>query len=74
MTFAKVAIVILNQVIRPFTAKWHKLSIQEAFKEPSRCFEFRQELEGIRERLVAYARLLSDIAGVEDLTTLQSES
>jgi hypothetical protein len=73
ITFAKIAIVILNQILRPFTAKWHKLSIQDAFKEPSRCLEFRQELEGIRERLVDYARLLSDIAGVEDLTNLESE-
>ncbi len=71
ITFAKIAIVILNQVIRPFTAKWHKLSLQGAFKEPSRCLEFRQELEVLREQLVTYARLLSDIAGVEDLTTLE---
>ncbi len=72
IAFAKVAIVILNQVIRPFTAKWHKLSIQGAFKEANCCIEFRQELEELREKLVTYARLLSDIAGVEDLTNLEN--
>lgn len=72
ITFAKIAIVILNQIIRPFTAKWHKLSIQGAFKETNRCIEFRQELEELREKLVTYARLLSDIAGVEDLTNLEN--
>jgi hypothetical protein len=73
ISFAKIAIVILNQIIRPFTAKWHKLSIQGAFKEPSRCIEFRQELEELRGKLLTYARLLSDIAGVEDLTALENE-
>lgn len=29
--FTKIAIVVLNQVIRPFTAKWHRLSLQGTF-------------------------------------------
>lgn len=74
ITFAKIAIIILNQIIRPFTAKWHKLTLQGAFKEPDHCLEFRQELEVLRSKLITYARLLSDIAGVEDLTTLENES
>ncbi|MCC7297117.1 MAG: hypothetical protein IT244_02185 [Bacteroidia bacterium] len=73
ITFAKIAIIILNQIIRPFTAKWHRLSIQGAFKDPGRCLEFRQELEQIQGKLVTYSKLLSDIAGVEDLTTLEIE-
>ncbi len=71
ITFAKIAIIILNQIIRPFTAKWHRLSLQEAFKDPKLSLEFRQELEVLRGKLVTYARLLSDIAGVEDLTSLE---
>ena len=72
IAFAKVAIVILNQIIRPFTAKWHKQSTQGGFKEPNVCLEFRAELEELRLQLVIYARLLSDIAGVEDLTNLEA--
>ena len=26
--FTKIAIIVLNKIIRPFTAKWHKLSLQ----------------------------------------------
>ncbi len=35
--FAKIAVVVLNQVIRPFTAEWHKLSLEGAFEDPERC-------------------------------------
>lgn len=72
ISFAKIAIVILNQIIRPFTAKWHKLSIEKAFESKDNCKEFRVELEELRAKLVIYAKLLSDIAGVEDLTNLEN--
>ena len=39
--FAKLAIPVLNQVIRPFTAKWHRLSLAKAFEDPDHCREFR---------------------------------
>ena len=32
--FAKLAIPVLNQIIRPFTAKWHRRSLAGAFKDP----------------------------------------
>ena len=32
--FTKIAIVVLNQIIRPFTAKWHKQSLAGAFERP----------------------------------------
>ena len=40
--FTKIAIVILNQVIRPFTAKWHRLSVNDAFYDSEKCQEFRK--------------------------------
>ncbi len=69
--FSKIAIVVLNQIIRPFTAKWHKLLIQGAFKDKSLCSEFREELEVLREALLKYTRMLADMADVEDLTELE---
>lgn len=69
--FAKIAIIILNQIVRPFTAKWHKQSLSGAFANPQKCNEFRAELDQIREKLKNYSRMLSEIAGVEDLTDLQ---
>jgi hypothetical protein len=49
--FAKLAIPVLNQVIRPFTAKWHRLSLAKSFDEPERCREFREELTQLQRTL-----------------------
>ena len=66
--FSKVAIIILNQIVRPFTAKWHRKSLNGAFEDPYECGEFRSELFELRKWLTAYTRLLADMAQVEDLT------
>jgi hypothetical protein len=71
--FAKIAIVILNQVIRPFTAKWHRLSQQGAFNNPKERTKFRKELDSLQAILRKYTRMLADMAGVEDLTSLEDE-
>ena len=70
--FAKLAVVVLNQLIRPFTAKWHRLSLLGAFKKAARCREFRTELAALQRELRQYTIMLADMAGVEDLTTLES--
>ena len=46
--FIKIAIVVLNQIIRPFTGRWHKLSINGAFDDPAICLEFRVELQALQ--------------------------
>ena len=69
--FAKVAIPVLNQIVRPFTAKWHKESLRGAFDHEDRRKEFREELTTLQEDLRNYNRLLADIAEVEDLTDLE---
>jgi len=69
--FTKIAIVVLNQVVRPFTAKWHKLSLQSAFKNPEKCKEFRVELKELQVVLRRYTKMLAEMAGVEDLTSLE---
>lgn len=70
--FSKVAIPVLNQVVRPFTAKWHKESLAGAFADSEKCAEFRADLELLQVELRNYNRLLASIAGVEDLTELES--
>lgn len=62
---------VLNQVLRPFTAKWHRLSLEGAFKDPARCREFRAELGALQGKLRDYSGLLAEIAGVENLTRLE---
>ncbi len=69
--FTKVAIPVLNQVVRPFTAKWHKASLAGAFGDDDKCREFRDELVTLQNELRNYNRMLAEIAGVEDLTDLE---
>lgn len=69
--FARLAIPVLNQVIRPFTAKWHRLSLQKGFDDPARCQEFRRELAALQVVLRRYTRALAAMAAVEDLTALE---
>lgn len=69
--FTKLSIVILNQVIRPFTAKWHKISLDNNFEDATLKAEFRQELKVLQSKLKNYTKLLADIAKVEDLTDIQ---
>jgi len=72
--FTKIAIVVLNQIIRPFTAKWHRHSVQGAFSDESKCKIFRQELSQLQSNLNVYTKMLGDMAGVEDdLTELEDE-
>jgi hypothetical protein len=69
--FTKLAIVVLNQKIRPFTAKWHRLSIENGFADAGIRRQFREELRQLQGVLKTYAAMLADMAGVEDLTTLE---
>lgn len=72
--FTKIAILILNQRIRPFTAKWHKLSEQNVFNDIEKCKEFRGELSILQNDLKKYTQMLADMAGVEDLVNLENET
>lgn len=69
--FAKLAIPVLNQIIRPFTAKWHRHSLAGAFQEKARCQKFRTALAELQPRLRNYTQALAAMAGVEDLTELE---
>lgn len=70
--FTKIAVVVLNQIIRPFTAKWHGLSEKECFSDPEQCQVFRKELADLQGKLRSYSKMLADMAGVEDLTELEN--
>ena len=68
INFTKISVIILNKVIRPFTAKWHKESLGGAFEKLDKCNEFRNELENLRISLLKYSRILAEMAGVEDMS------
>ena len=69
--FSKVAVPVLNQVVRPFTAKWHRASLAGAFGQETQRAQFREELESLQVELRNYNRMLAEIASVEDLTDLE---
>ena len=68
--FAQIAIVILNEKVRPFTAKWYPKSLAGDFEDPDACLEFRTELESLQEILRAYVSTLAVLAGIEDISSL----
>lgn len=69
--FTKIAVVVLNQVIRPFTARWHLKSVGGGFDDATTCQLFRSELQELQAILRKYTAMLSEMAGVEDLTELE---
>jgi hypothetical protein len=71
--FAKIALVVLNQVVRPFTAKWHKLKMEGAFKDEKVCQEFRDELSLLQRTLKHYTKMLAVMAGVGELIDIENK-
>lgn len=57
-----VAMAVLNQVVRPFTTKWHKVMNGDPSDET--IGEFREELAVLQKTLGCYARFLAAAAGV----------
>jgi hypothetical protein len=68
--FTRIAVVILNQKVRPFTVKWHRRISSGSLSDADRL-AFRQELSRLQQDLRNYTRLLADLAAVEDLTDLE---
>jgi len=64
--FTKIAVVILNQKIRPFTAKWHRVSLQKDLLDPEIALGFRKELDALQVVLRQYTGMLAEMAGLED--------
>ena len=62
----KLAIEVLNEKVRPFTAKWHRESLKGAFNNPAACQHFRRELAVLQESLRAFSHKLIHIVQEED--------
>ena len=69
--FSKLAVIILNQVIRPFTSKWHIDSIND-FQVKEKLIDFRKDLSNLQIELKKYAKALAEIANVEDISNIDS--
>ncbi|OYW73532.1 MAG: hypothetical protein B7Z37_21125 [Verrucomicrobia bacterium 12-59-8] len=73
LNFAKIAIPVLNQIVRPFTAHWHKASLAGAFDKPDQCRLFRTELAALQQKLNQFTILLAALADVEDISYLEAQ-
>jgi hypothetical protein len=71
INFAKLAIVVLNQLVRPFTTKWH-VPVASGAMSAEQVVEFRRELLALQAALRNYTRALASMAQVEDLTDLEA--
>ena len=71
INFTRVAVVVLNQKVRRFTAKWHPRVLAGPLDAAARQ-QFRAELGVLQKDLRNYTRLLADLADVEDLTDLEA--
>ena len=69
--FSKIGIGVLNQVVRPFTTKWHNKGLAGVFECETECKNFSTELAKLQADLRKYIGALADLAGVEDLTDLE---
>ncbi len=72
INFARIAVVVLNQVVRPFTTKWHRELVDSKKISAARRRTFRGELASLQKELRKYTKLLADLAGVEDLTDIEN--
>ncbi len=71
INFTRIAVVVLNQKVRPFTAKWHRLTRAAPLGDAD-TVAFREELRGLQTDLRNYTRLLADLADVEDMTDIET--
>ncbi len=46
--FATLSVYLLNGVVRPFTAKWHKIQVKGGLGNEDTCHDFRLELQELR--------------------------
>ncbi len=79
VSFGYLAVVVLNQALRPVLAKWHPLLLAHEEAKPDsvssvehernwdKNAELRQVLDETRDILIEYANTLSQAAGVESL-------
>jgi hypothetical protein len=69
----RITTVVPNQIVRPFTAKWHKLSMAVAFDDPTQCKTFRQQLTDLQTQLTRCTQMLGAIARFDEWTKLEAD-
>jgi hypothetical protein len=85
ISFGYLAVVVLNNVLRPVLAKWHPLlqahesknkdgiSTAEHERKWKQAKELRQEINQVRLTLIEYANLLAEVAQVPSLIVTKED-
>ncbi len=60
--FATLSTLMLNEVVRPFTAKWHRRKEEGDLKIEFHCREFRAELQWLQQQLRPFEASLQSLA------------
>ncbi len=68
--FSKIAIVMLNGIIRPFTAKWHRIIYNNEFNADNKKI-FRAELKDLQENLKKITKMLLQIAKISNIENVK---
>ncbi|MDR2043185.1 MAG: hypothetical protein LBQ15_02245 [Clostridium sp.] len=68
--FSKIALIVMNQILRPFTTKWHKNLGEEKTVPVHVKASFRKDLAALQKELRKYAALLAEMAKAEDISSL----
>ena len=70
----KISIVVLNQIVRPFTTKWYREILAGGFQYIHKQREFTDELAALQKKMRIFTQMLADMADVEDLTRIEEIS
>lgn len=61
--FATLTVTVMNEHVRPFTARWHRKNVAGRVSSADERFIFRQELSHLQKKLSQFSRLLGLLAG-----------
>ncbi|WP_051279345.1 hypothetical protein [Hellea balneolensis] len=62
---AKLGIFVMNRVMRPFLAKWHKITQDGPYDEKTKE-QFRAELKELQKSMRGYSEALLELMGIDD--------
>lgn len=72
-SFSKITIIVLNEVIRPFTSKWHKKVKNDGLKDSDDICQFRKELSELQCDLQEFVKILAEISEFDGIPPKQLE-
>lgn len=71
LVFSQIAVIMLNQKIRPFTEAWHPVLLADNISKSEDKKRFRAELKALQKTLQQYAAMLARVADIEDFQDLE---